>query len=125
MPRDFPEHTERALNGVLDECNADDACRNAFPQLRDDAKKVLARLLNGPVAVDLKRPPAAKQFILNSRVILRGKLFVTCFIRLVLPAEFRCFSISLLRATLHRLPSPRFSIVRKLWLPEVMACIFP
>ncbi|HEV7680787.1 MAG TPA: alpha/beta fold hydrolase [Pyrinomonadaceae bacterium] len=57
MPRDFPEHTERALNGVLDECNADDACRNAFPQLRDDAKKVLAKLLNGPVAVDLKRPP--------------------------------------------------------------------
>ncbi|HEV7745988.1 MAG TPA: alpha/beta fold hydrolase [Pyrinomonadaceae bacterium] len=58
MPRDFPEHTERALNGVLDECNADDACRNAFPKLRDDAKKVLARLLIGPVAVDLKLPPA-------------------------------------------------------------------
>lgn len=60
MPRDFPEHTERALNGVLDECNADDACRNAFPQLRDDAKNVLARLLMGPVPVDLKRPPAGE-----------------------------------------------------------------
>ena len=56
MPRDFPQHTERALNGVLDECNADEACRTAFPRLRDEVKKVLERLLSGPVPVDLKRP---------------------------------------------------------------------
>jgi len=56
MPRDFPQHTERALNGVLDECIADEACRTAFPHLRDELKKVLERLLSGPVPVDLKRP---------------------------------------------------------------------
>ena len=55
MPRDFPQHTERALNGVVDECNADEACRNAFPNLRDEVKKVLEKLMNGPVAVDIKQ----------------------------------------------------------------------
>jgi pimeloyl-ACP methyl ester carboxylesterase len=60
MPRDFPQHTERALNGVVDECKADEACRTAFPDLRDEVKKVLERLLSGPVAIDLKRPGASE-----------------------------------------------------------------
>ncbi|HEX7314761.1 MAG TPA: alpha/beta hydrolase [Pyrinomonadaceae bacterium] len=54
MPRDFPQHTERALNGVLDECAADEACRAAFPNLRAEAKAVLERLLRGPVEVEVK-----------------------------------------------------------------------
>jgi pimeloyl-ACP methyl ester carboxylesterase len=56
MPRDFPQHTERALDGVLGECAADAACRAAFPDLRADAKAVLERLLRGPVAVEVKHP---------------------------------------------------------------------
>ncbi|MGH9944219.1 MAG: alpha/beta hydrolase, partial [Pyrinomonadaceae bacterium] len=56
MPRDFPQHTERALNGVVEECAADDACRAAFPNLRAEVKAVLERLVRGPVAVDVKRP---------------------------------------------------------------------
>ena len=55
MPRDFPTHTERALNGVIAECAADDACRAAFPNLAAEAKSVLERLLRGPVEVELKR----------------------------------------------------------------------
>lgn len=54
MPRDFPQDTERALDGVIDECAADDACRAAFPDLRADAKAVLERLMRGPVEVSLK-----------------------------------------------------------------------
>jgi len=54
MPRDFPQHTERALNGVIDECAADEACRAAFPDLRAEVKAVLERLLRGPVDVELK-----------------------------------------------------------------------
>lgn len=54
MPRDFPQHTERALNGVVDECAADAACRAAFPDLRAEVKTVLERLLRGPVGVELK-----------------------------------------------------------------------
>lgn len=59
MPRDFPQHTERALNGILDECAADAACRAAFPDLRAEVKSVLATLLRGAVEVDVKYPPDA------------------------------------------------------------------
>lgn len=51
MPRDFPKANERALQGVLSECLADEACHNAFPNLREETKAVLARLLKGPVEV--------------------------------------------------------------------------
>lgn len=54
MPRDFPQHTERALEGVLGECAADEACRAAFPDLRAEAKAVLEKLTRGPVEVVLK-----------------------------------------------------------------------
>ncbi|HEV2799643.1 MAG TPA: alpha/beta fold hydrolase [Pyrinomonadaceae bacterium] len=60
MPRDFPQHTERALNGVLDECAADAACRAAFPDLRAEVKSVLERLLRGPVEVEVKHPQTGK-----------------------------------------------------------------
>lgn len=54
MPRDFPQHTERALNGVLTDCLADSACRAAFPNVRSDAKAALERLLRGHVTVTFK-----------------------------------------------------------------------
>jgi pimeloyl-ACP methyl ester carboxylesterase len=60
MPRDFPQHTERALNGVVDECEADESCHAAFPQLPEDVKNVLKRLLSGPVAVDMKKPQSSE-----------------------------------------------------------------
>ena len=56
LPRDFPQHTERALDGILDECAADAACRAAFPDLRAETRAVLARLLRGPVEADVKHP---------------------------------------------------------------------
>jgi pimeloyl-ACP methyl ester carboxylesterase len=58
MPRDFPQHTERALNGVVAECAADDPCRAAFPNLAAEVKSVLDKLLQGPVEVELKSGPA-------------------------------------------------------------------
>ena len=54
MPRDFPQHTERALNGVVDECLVDEKCRAAFPDLRTEEKQVLETLLKNPVPVDLR-----------------------------------------------------------------------
>ncbi|HVF46517.1 MAG TPA: alpha/beta fold hydrolase [Pyrinomonadaceae bacterium] len=56
MPRDFPQHTERALNGVIDDCSADAGCSAAFPDLRAEVKSVLAKLISGPVAVTVKHP---------------------------------------------------------------------
>ncbi|HYP54215.1 MAG TPA: alpha/beta fold hydrolase, partial [Pyrinomonadaceae bacterium] len=60
MPRDFPQHTERALDGVIEECAADSACRAAFPDLRSDVRAVLERLLRGPVEVEVKHPQTNK-----------------------------------------------------------------
>ena len=59
MPRAFPQDTERALQGVLSECVADQACNKAFPNLKSEAKAVLARLLKGPVEVAVKRDAAS------------------------------------------------------------------
>jgi pimeloyl-ACP methyl ester carboxylesterase len=55
MPRDFPLHTERALNGVLDECLSDEKCAAAFPELRAAVKKVQETLIKGPVEVEVKQ----------------------------------------------------------------------
>jgi pimeloyl-ACP methyl ester carboxylesterase len=54
MPYDFPQQTERALQGVLSECVADEACHKAFPKLQDESKAVLDRLLKGPVEVEIR-----------------------------------------------------------------------
>jgi pimeloyl-ACP methyl ester carboxylesterase len=56
MPRDFPQDTERAIDGVISECLVDAECSKAFPNLRSDKKTVLARLLKGPVEVEVKYP---------------------------------------------------------------------
>ena len=53
MPKDFAQVNERALQGILAECAADEACHKAFPNLRDETKAVLDRLLKGPVEVTL------------------------------------------------------------------------
>lgn len=65
MPRDFPQHTERALNGVIAECGADEACRAAFPNLAAEVKSVLERLVRGPVDVQLKRQKAEESIVVS------------------------------------------------------------
>ncbi len=54
MPRSFAQDTERALQGVLAECSADEVCNRAFPNIRSEAKAVLDRLLKGPVEVSIR-----------------------------------------------------------------------
>ncbi|HTG94699.1 MAG TPA: alpha/beta hydrolase [Pyrinomonadaceae bacterium] len=53
VPFDFAQRTERALQGVIDECAADSACNGAFPNLRAELKTMLDRLLQGPVEVEI------------------------------------------------------------------------
>jgi pimeloyl-ACP methyl ester carboxylesterase len=53
LPRDFAGDNERALQLLIDECAADQACNNQFPNLRTDAKTLLDRLLKGPVEVEI------------------------------------------------------------------------
>lgn len=57
MPRDFPQHTERALTGVIAECLADAACRGAFPNVTAEMRAVLDRLTKGPVAAKIESKP--------------------------------------------------------------------
>src|ERR1041384_5644506 len=58
MPGDFPLGNERALQGIIAECAADQACNAAFPNLKEETKSVLAQLIKGPVEVEVKRPGA-------------------------------------------------------------------
>ncbi|HEY0461874.1 MAG TPA: alpha/beta hydrolase [Pyrinomonadaceae bacterium] len=60
MPRDFPQHTERALQGVLDECLADETCRGAFPNIRAEQRAVLEKLIAGRVETEVKNPADSK-----------------------------------------------------------------
>jgi len=54
MPFDFARRNERALVGLISECAADEACHRAFPYLSEEKKAVLARLLQGPIEVEVK-----------------------------------------------------------------------
>jgi pimeloyl-ACP methyl ester carboxylesterase len=61
MPGDFPVQTERALQGVLAECLADKVCGEAFPNIKEEAKAVLAQLIKGPVEVEIQKPNSTEQ----------------------------------------------------------------
>lgn len=56
MPADFPVVMERALQGVIAECAADEACNKAFPNLKEETKVVLAQLVKGPIEVEVQKP---------------------------------------------------------------------
>lgn len=59
MPGDYPQQTERALQGVLAECAADQECNKAFPNIKTEAKAVLERLIKAPVDVEFTTPDIA------------------------------------------------------------------
>lgn len=56
LPSDYPQQTERALQGVLAECAADEACNKAFPNIKSEVKAVLERLMKGPVDAEVQLP---------------------------------------------------------------------
>jgi len=56
LPSDFPLGNERALQGIIAECAADQACNAAFPNLKDETKSLLAQLIKGPVEVEIQKP---------------------------------------------------------------------
>ncbi|HEU0253236.1 MAG TPA: alpha/beta hydrolase [Pyrinomonadaceae bacterium] len=61
LPGDFAFQTERALQGVLAECYADEACNKAFPKLKEEVKAVLAQLIKGPVEVEIEKPKSKER----------------------------------------------------------------
>lgn len=65
MPLYFPRDTERALQGVLSECEADEACRNAFPKTKADAAYVLESLLQSPAQMEVQIPETSESAFLR------------------------------------------------------------
>ena len=54
MPLNFPQDTERALQGVLSDCEADEACHKEFPDAKNDAAYVLESLLQSPATSEVQ-----------------------------------------------------------------------
>jgi pimeloyl-ACP methyl ester carboxylesterase len=54
MPLHFPQDTERALQGVLAECEADAACHEAFPKIKEEAAYALGILMMSPAETELQ-----------------------------------------------------------------------
>lgn len=53
VPRNFPQSSERALDGILGECDANEACHKAFPDLRHEVSEVFKRLRSRSIFVSL------------------------------------------------------------------------
>jgi len=53
LPLHFAAAAQAALDHLVADCGADDACRRAFPDLRGDVARALARFDAGPVTFDL------------------------------------------------------------------------
>ena len=60
MPERFGQLAQRALDALLDECAATDACARAFPRIHDEARAVFARLGAGPVTATVTHPAVGR-----------------------------------------------------------------
>lgn len=71
LPRDYARDTERALQGILAECVADEACNKAFPDVKNEAKAVLDQLTKGPIEAQLRpqNSPAPIKVSLNRDLV--------------------------------------------------------
>lgn len=56
LPLHSPRNSQRALDGVLAECEATAACHTAFPELRKEVETVFAALRKGPVVAEVLHP---------------------------------------------------------------------
>lgn len=60
IPLHFARDTDRALFGVVAECEGEPACRAAFPRLRADVARSLERFASGPVEVEVVNPATGR-----------------------------------------------------------------
>jgi pimeloyl-ACP methyl ester carboxylesterase len=56
LPLPFAKGAQYAIDHLMDDCAADTACRAAFPNLREEFRAVLNRLLKGAASVELINP---------------------------------------------------------------------
>jgi pimeloyl-ACP methyl ester carboxylesterase len=55
-PDGFGRLAQSALDALLSECGADDECRRAFPEIREEAREVFARLREAPATATVAHP---------------------------------------------------------------------
>lgn len=60
MPLYIARKTQDAMEKLLDDCAAEESCRTAFPNLRDELWAVMKRLDQGPVQQTVKHPKTGK-----------------------------------------------------------------
>ncbi|MBW2456197.1 MAG: alpha/beta fold hydrolase [Deltaproteobacteria bacterium] len=60
LPLSFAPDGQRALELILNRCEADDACRRAFPDLGDKLDGLLERLAAEPAQVSVRHPTTGK-----------------------------------------------------------------
>ncbi|HEX8282826.1 MAG TPA: alpha/beta fold hydrolase [Pyrinomonadaceae bacterium] len=61
LPLHFAKGAQHAIDQLMDDCVADDACRAAFPNLREEFRAVLDRLEKTPASVEFLNPFTKKQ----------------------------------------------------------------
>jgi pimeloyl-ACP methyl ester carboxylesterase len=60
LPLPFAKGAQYAIDHLIDDCAADSTCLAAFPNLREEFRSVLDRLLKGPASVELINPLTKK-----------------------------------------------------------------
>jgi pimeloyl-ACP methyl ester carboxylesterase len=60
MPFYHARKAQESLDKLFDDCAAEEGCRAAFPDLRGDLRKVMARLDQGPVKQTIPHPKTGK-----------------------------------------------------------------
>ena len=61
LPVSHSRAAQRALDLLFDRCAADPACAKAFPELRAELQRVMARLAEGPVPAKVTHPETGKE----------------------------------------------------------------
>jgi pimeloyl-ACP methyl ester carboxylesterase len=101
LPLSFAKGVEHALNRLFEDCDADEKCKTAFPDLRKDWATVVANLTKGPVAFDGLNP-----FTRQKQQITMTREGFTELVRLVL---YNPNVISIMPLMIHQMSQGDYS----------------
>jgi len=74
LPLQFAAGAQAALDRLIEDCAADEACRRAYPDLAADARAVFAQFDEGPVTFELPRADGAPERVSMSRPVFAERL---------------------------------------------------
>jgi pimeloyl-ACP methyl ester carboxylesterase len=74
LPLHFAKGAQQAMDRLIEDCAADQACRAAFPLLKDDLTAALRAFSNGPVSFEMTLPDKDSQTVTLSRGLFTERL---------------------------------------------------